>query len=39
VQENVLINHKIMLPPNAMGRVTFIAPAGDYTIAEKVGRE
>ncbi len=28
-----------MLPPNAMGRVTFIAPAGDYTIAEKVGRE
>jgi len=36
VQENVLINHKIMLPPNAMGRVTFIAPAGDYTIAEKV---
>ncbi|TMS37092.1 hypothetical protein L596_004100 [Steinernema carpocapsae] len=32
VDENVLIRHRIMLPPNACGTVTFAAPAGDYTV-------
>jgi len=32
VYENILINHKIMLPPKAMGRVTWIAPPGNYTL-------
>ncbi|KAG2385604.1 hypothetical protein C9374_003419 [Naegleria lovaniensis] len=36
VEENDFINHKILLPPNAMGEITYIAPAGDYTIEETV---
>lgn len=37
VYENSLFSsHKIMLPPKAKGRVTYIAPAGDYNIHEKV---
>ena len=37
VYENSLFsNHKIMLPPKAKGRITFLAPAGDYNIHEKV---
>ena len=32
VHENTLINHKIMLPPKAKGRVTYIAEEGNYTI-------
>uniref|UniRef100_A0A7S1EQI8 H(+)-transporting two-sector ATPase n=1 Tax=Timspurckia oligopyrenoides TaxID=708627 RepID=A0A7S1EQI8_9RHOD len=36
VEETHLINHRIMLPPNQRGRVSFVAPAGDYTIDEKV---
>jgi V-type H+-transporting ATPase subunit A len=36
VQENSLINHKIMMPPNSMGRVTWVAPAGHYTLKDKV---
>lgn len=37
VYENSLFSsHKIMLPPKSKGRVTFIAPPGDYNIHEKV---
>lgn len=37
VYENSLFsNHKIMLPPKAKGRISFLAPAGDYNIHEKV---
>lgn len=36
VPENTLMNHKIMLPPGARGTITYIAPAGDYAIEEKV---
>lgn len=32
VQENELINHKIMLPPKACGTITYIAPPGQYTV-------
>lgn len=31
-----LMEHKIMLPPSARGNVSWIAPAGSYTIADKV---
>lgn len=34
VPETELIQHRIMVPPNAKGRITFIAPAGNYTIEE-----
>lgn len=32
VRENVLIKHRIMLPPNACGTITYMAPAGQYTV-------
>ena len=32
VQENTLINHKIMLPPKEKGRITYIAEPGSYTV-------
>ncbi|KHJ83052.1 V-type ATPase, A subunit, partial [Oesophagostomum dentatum] len=32
VDENVLIKHKIMIPPNSCGTVTFVAPSGQYTV-------
>ena len=31
VPENNLIEHRIMLPPNARGNITRIAPHGEYT--------
>jgi len=36
VLENVLINHKLMLPPKDMGTVTWVAEPGQYTIKDKV---
>lgn len=37
VFENSLMqDHKILLPPRARGKVTWIAPAGEYTVDEKV---
>uniref|UniRef100_A0AC34QHI7 H(+)-transporting two-sector ATPase n=2 Tax=Panagrolaimus sp. JU765 TaxID=591449 RepID=A0AC34QHI7_9BILA len=36
VHESVLIKHRIMLPPNACGTVTYVAPAGSYTITDKI---
>lgn len=36
VEENTLVSHKIMLPPKAMGTVTFIASAGNYTLDDTV---
>lgn len=32
VPENTLIKHKLMLPPNACGTITWIAPDGNYTV-------
>ena len=32
VEETFLIDHKIMLPPNSSGNLSFIAVEGDYTI-------
>jgi V-type H+-transporting ATPase subunit A len=36
VPETSLHLHKIMLPPNQMGVITYLAPAGRYTIDEEV---
>jgi len=36
VIENTLVTHKVMLPPTAMGTVTRVAEAGDYTIEDTV---
>lgn len=32
VPENKMIKHRIMLHPKAKGTVTYIAPAGNYTL-------
>ncbi|KAI0566781.1 Vacuolar-type H+-ATPase V1A subunit [Gracilaria domingensis] len=34
IPETELILHKLMIPPNQMGKITWIAPAGEYTIEE-----
>lgn len=34
VIENTLVTHTIMVPPKARGTITYIAPAGSYTIAD-----
>uniref|UniRef100_A0A1I7Y462 H(+)-transporting two-sector ATPase n=1 Tax=Steinernema glaseri TaxID=37863 RepID=A0A1I7Y462_9BILA len=34
VDENLLIKHRILLPPKACGTVTYAAPAGDYTVED-----
>jgi V-type H+-transporting ATPase subunit A len=36
VQENELIDHKIMVPPGVSGTITWIAPKGAYTLDEPV---
>ncbi|KAI3658862.1 hypothetical protein MP638_006577 [Amoeboaphelidium occidentale] len=36
IQENSLVKHHIMLPPRARGTVTYIAPAGNYTLKDVV---
>lgn len=32
VQENTLITHQILVPPKGRGTLTYMAPAGNYTI-------
>ena len=36
VFENTLIIHRIMVPPKAMGTLTYIAKAGEYTIDDTI---
>ncbi|XP_055338022.1 V-type proton ATPase catalytic subunit A-like [Paramacrobiotus metropolitanus] len=36
VQENVFVNHKIMLPPRSKGKITYIAPPGSYTVDDTI---
>ncbi|TGZ68767.1 hypothetical protein CRM22_004094 [Opisthorchis felineus] len=36
VHENTLVKHRIMLSPKAQGTVRWIAPAGHYTIKDKI---
>lgn len=32
VFENSLMQHHVALPPNSMGKVTYVAPAGQYSL-------
>ncbi|KAH8377688.1 hypothetical protein KR093_006636, partial [Drosophila rubida] len=34
VQENSMVEHRLMLAPRYQGRITWIAPAGDYNVDE-----
>ncbi len=36
VQENSLIAHRIMVPPQAMGVIVWLAPEGSYTLKDVV---
>lgn len=36
VFENSLLEHRVCLPPGAMGKITYVAPHGNYSITEKV---
>ena len=38
VQETQVIQHKIMIPPNISGRLTYLANEGDYTIEQELYR-
>ncbi|XP_044595703.1 V-type proton ATPase catalytic subunit A-like [Cotesia glomerata] len=36
IYENTLVEHKLMIPPNGHGRVTYIAPPGNYSVDEVI---
>jgi V/A-type H+-transporting ATPase subunit A len=36
VEETSLITHKVMVPPGVRGKLSWIAPEGDYTVTEVI---
>jgi len=38
VPETEMIEHRIMVPPNISGKITWMAPQGQYTIEEPIAR-
>jgi vacuolar-type H+-ATPase catalytic subunit A/Vma1 len=36
VFENTLMQHHVALPPGSMGKISFIAPAGQYSLQVSV---
>jgi len=38
IPETPLIEHRIMVPPDVSGRLTWVAPEGEYTIEEPIAR-
>ncbi|RID56415.1 hypothetical protein BRARA_G03614 [Brassica rapa] len=36
VFENTLMTHRVALPPDAMGKITYLAPAGQYSLKDTV---
>jgi V/A-type H+-transporting ATPase subunit A len=38
VSETPLIEHRVMVPPETSGRLTWVAPPGEYTIEEPIAR-
>ena len=38
VPETQMIEHRVMVPPNLKGTLTWLAPAGNYTIEEPIAR-
>ena len=35
-ENNLFDEHNIMLPPKAKGRISYIAPLGNYNVREKI---
>ena len=35
-ENNLFDEHRIMIPPNAKGKISFIAEEGNYTITDKI---
>ena len=35
-ENNLFDEHRIMLPPKAKGKITYIAPVGNYNVSEKI---
>jgi len=35
-ENNLFDEHRILLPPKAKGRITYVAPEGQYTVREKI---
>lgn len=38
VPETPLLNHRVMVPPDTAGRITWVAPKGDYTVVDPIAR-
>jgi V/A-type H+/Na+-transporting ATPase subunit A len=38
IQETALVEHRIMIPPQVRGTLNWVAPAGDYAIAQVLAR-
>ncbi|MCD6290032.1 MAG: V-type ATP synthase subunit A, partial [Anaerolineae bacterium] len=38
VPETQAIEHRVMVPPNVAGELTWVAPAGEYTIEDPIAR-
>uniref|UniRef100_X5CQH2 H(+)-transporting two-sector ATPase n=2 Tax=Eukaryota TaxID=2759 RepID=X5CQH2_9EUKA len=38
VPENNIITHQIMVPPNVMGTITYLAPKGKYTVEDTIAK-
>jgi V-type H+-transporting ATPase subunit A len=36
VPESIVVQHRVMLPPDEAGQITYIAEAGNYTLEDKV---
>jgi V/A-type H+-transporting ATPase subunit A len=38
VPETQMIEHRVMVPPQTQGKITWVAPEGEYTITEPIAR-
>lgn len=38
VPETALVVHRVMVPPDVKGELTWLAPAGEYTVTEPIAR-
>lgn len=36
VYENDMVNHKVMLPPKALGTITYVAEPGNYNVSVSI---
>lgn len=35
-ENNLFDEHRIILPPKAKGKITYMAPEGSYTVTDKI---